>query len=82
MMQNGRMIAVWMNNTVGVEILNQTTPRIAQPTEGKAVEEGQNAPFDDSSRIGAARTAEASASASDIAIATEATTRPKLTAAW
>ena len=35
MMQNGRIIAVWMNNTVGVEILNQTTPRIAQPTEGK-----------------------------------------------
>ena len=35
MMQNGRTIAVWMNSTVGVEILNQTTPRMAQPTEGK-----------------------------------------------
>ena len=54
---------------------------MAQPTEGKLLRKVRIRRSTTSSRIGAARTAAAIASASAIAIATDATTRPKLTAA-
>ena len=76
--QNGSTIATSMKMTVRLETLNQTTPRMAQPTDGKLFRMSRMRRSTTAAKTGEDRASMASVTPSAMAMATAAITRAKL----